>query len=234
LYFWVCHGFALTYQDNCFRVFLTTLEASECFFEAAGAVYNKLAICSSQIANHNIRYNQVTTLVQIRKALCTCKFHRHFTSCFFQKCYVKGNHRKELLFKSRYIILILRLISGITVKPKWIQQGSQTQNCIRAALRRKMSPRPQIKMKKALQAALWSPKYRDMLNYFKNGLVWSEIDCEMRKKTKKCWKYANIITNLQYIQFMKEVTGCTSTSGGPHAARGPRVWDRWNTTSLRE
>jgi hypothetical protein len=38
----------------------------------------------------------------------------------------------------------------------------------------------------------------------------------MRKKTKK---YANIITNLQYLQFMKEVAGRTSTSGGPHAAR---------------
>jgi len=78
-------------------------------------------------------------------------------------------------------------------------------------------------MKKALRAALWSPKYRDMLNYFKNGLVWTEIDCEMRKKSKK---YANIITNLQYLQFMKEVAGRTSTSGGPHTARGPRVWDR--------
>jgi len=64
---------------------------------------------------------------------------------------------------------------------------------------------PQIKMKKALRVALWSPKYRDMLNYFKNGLVWTEIDCEMRKKS--ALKYANIITNLQYLQFMKEVAG---------------------------
>ena len=87
---------------------------------------------------------------------------------------------------------------------------------------------PQIKMKKALRAALWSPKYRDMLNYIKNGLVWTEIDCENRKKLKSAKKYANIITNLQYLQFMKEVTGRTSTSGGP------RVWDHWNTTSLRE
>ncbi len=39
-------------------------------------------------------------------------------------------------------------------------------------------------MKKALRATLWSPKYRDMLNYFKNGLIWTEIDCENRKKTK--------------------------------------------------
>ena len=32
-------------------------------------------------------------------------------------------------------------------------------------------------------------------------------------------KKHNMITNLQYLQFMKEVAGCTSTSGGPHAAR---------------
>jgi len=86
---------------------------------------------------------------------------------------------------------------------------------------------PQIKMKKALQAALWSPKYRDMLNYFKKWLslnrkwIWKD-----EKKLKSAKKYANIITNLQYLQFMKEITGHTSTSGGPHAASGPRVWDR--------
>jgi len=44
-----------------------------------------------------------------------------------------------------------------------------------------------------------------------------------KKKLKNAKKYANIITNLQYLQFMKEVAGRTSTSGGPQAARGPRV-----------
>jgi len=55
-----------------------------------------------------------------------------------------------------------------------------------------------------------------MLNYFKNGLFGTEIDCEMWKKLKSAKKYANIITNLQYLQLMKEVAGRTSTSGGPH------------------
>ncbi len=47
-----------------------------------------------------------------------------------------------------------------------------------------------------MQPALSSPKYRDMLDYLKNGLVSTEIDCEMRKKLKSAKKYANIITNL--------------------------------------
>jgi len=35
-----------------------------------------------------------------------------------------------------------------------------------------------------------------------------------------------ILSQICFFQFMKEDAGRTSTSGGPHAARGQRVWDR--------
>jgi len=48
-------------------------------------------------------------------------------------------------------------------------------------------------------------KYRDVLTYLKNGLVWTAIDCEMRKKLKS----ANIITHLQYLQYWSLILFCS-------------------------
>jgi len=49
-----------------------------------------------------------------------------------------------------------------------------------------MSPRATDSNEKGYADNIVEPaKYRDMLNFFKNGLVCTEIDREMRKKTYK-------------------------------------------------
>ena len=54
---------------------------------------------------------------------------------------------------------------------------------------------------------------------------------KVRKYGKLPWKWLSLNSKSAFFLFIKEVTGRTSTSGGPHAARGPRVWDRCLTPS---
>jgi len=48
--------------------------------------------------------------------------------------------------------------------------------------------------------------------------------CNKRLKVPLCYKNSSFSNNLSNFN---DVTGRTNTSGGPHAARGPRVWDPW-------
>ena len=119
-------------------------------------------------------------------------------------------HASSFVFKScdnmRKSIqcMVLTLIMG-SPNCNNLGQGSQTQINSRAALWQKWSSRAAQRQKMSTRAA---------------------------KEGKKCLnitKYCNFYYNMRAFD---DDAGRTNTSGEPHAARGPRVWDPWSNVII--